>query len=85
MQAFQTTKKYNSILFILYFKGFELLRTFLLKHNPGVNLENVDFKAINKEMEADKAAEDVVMEIPAVEGEGLALMEEAARMDDLVA
>ena len=84
MQAFQTTKKYNSILFILYFKGFELLRTFLLKHNPGVNLENMDFKAINKEMEADEAAEDV-MEIPGIEGEGLALMEEAARMDDSAA
>ena len=81
MQAFQSTKKYNNILFILYFKGFELLRTFLLKHNPGVNLENMDFKAINKEMEADEAAEDV-MEIPGIEGEGLALMEEAARMDD---
>ena len=66
----------------MYFKGFELLRTFLLKHNPGVNLENMDFKAINKEMEADEAAEDVVMEIPNIEGEGLALMEEAARMDD---
>ena len=54
----------------------------MLKHNPGVNLENMDFKAINKEMEADEAAEDVVMEIPNIEGEGLALMEEAARMDD---
>ena len=53
----------------------------MLKHNPGVNLENMDFKAINKEMEADEAAEDV-MEIPGIEGEGLALMEEAARMDD---
>lgn len=57
----------------------------MLKHNPGVDLENLDFKAIDKEMEADKAAEDAVMEIPAVEGEGLALMDEATRMDDPVA
>ena len=55
--AFQTTEEYNTILFQWYFKDFELLRRYLLKHGPGTDLENLDFEAVNKEIEADEAAQ----------------------------
>ena len=55
--AFQTTKKYNTILFQWYFKGFELLRKYKIKHGSGVDLENLNFEAVDKEMEEDEAAQ----------------------------
>ena len=55
--AFQTTEEYNTILFQWYFKGFELLRRYMIKHDSGVDLENLDFEAIDKEMEEDEAAQ----------------------------
>ena len=55
--AFQTTKEYNTILFQWYFKGFELLRRYMIKHGAGVDLENLDFEAVDKEMEEDEAAQ----------------------------
>ena len=54
--AFQRIEEYNTILFQWYFKGFELLRRSLVKHRPGVNLEDLDFKAMDKEIEANEAA-----------------------------
>ena len=53
--AFQLMEKYNAILFGWYFKGFELLGRYLVKHGLETNLEDLDFEAINKEIEADKA------------------------------
>ena len=55
--AFQATEEYNTILFQWYFKDFELLRRYMIKHGPGMDLENLDFKAIDKEMEEDEAAQ----------------------------
>ena len=55
--AFQTTEEYNTILFQWYFKGFELLRRYMIKHGAGVDLENLDFEAVDKEMEEDEAAQ----------------------------
>ena len=55
--AFQTTKEYNTILFQWYFKGFELLRKYMIKHGSGVDLENLNFEAVDKEMEEDEAAQ----------------------------
>ena len=55
--AFQTTKEYNTILFQWYFKGFELLRRYMIKHSPGVDLENLDFEAVDKAMEEDEVAQ----------------------------
>ena len=55
--AFQTTEEYNTILFQWYFKGFELLRRYMIKHRSGVDLENLDFEAVDKEMEEDEAAQ----------------------------
>ena len=54
--AFQSTDKYNTILFQWYFKGFELLRRYLIKHGLGTDLEELDFEAIDKEMEVDEVA-----------------------------
>ena len=53
--AFQTTEEFNTILFQWYFKGFELLRGYMIKHGSGVDLENLDFEAVDKEMEEDEA------------------------------
>ena len=57
--AFQTTEEYNTILLQWYFKGFELLRRYLIKHGPSVNLEDLDFEAVDKEIEEDEAAQAV--------------------------
>ena len=56
--AFQMTEEYNIILFQWY-KGFELLRRYLMKHGTGTDLENLDFEAVDKEIEADEAAQVV--------------------------
>lgn len=50
VQAFQLTNEYNSVLLSWYFKVFELLRRYMVKHNPGVDLENLDFEVMDKEM-----------------------------------
>ena len=55
--AFQTTEEYNTILFQWYFKGFELLRRYMIKHDPGMDLENLDFEAVDKEMEEDETTQ----------------------------
>ena len=57
VHAFQLTNEYNAILFGWYFKGFELLRRYLVKHRPGIDLEDLDFEAINKKIEANEAAQ----------------------------
>lgn len=54
--AFQSTDEYNTVLFQWYFKGFELLRRYMIKHGQGVNLDDLDFEAVDKEIEADEAA-----------------------------
>ena len=38
IEAFQQTDEYNTLLFSWYFKGFELLRRYLVKHTTGVDL-----------------------------------------------
>ena len=52
--AFQLTKEYNAILFGWYFKGFELLRRYLVKHGPETDL---NFEVIDKEIEANEAVQ----------------------------
>mgnify|MGYP000844828650 CR=1 FL=1 len=56
IQAFQLTEEYNTMLFSWYYKGFKLHRRYLVKHPSGVNLEDLDFEEMDKEMEVDKAA-----------------------------
>ena len=55
--TFQTTEEYNTILFQWYIKGFELLRRYMIKHGLGTDLENLDFEAVDKEIEEDEAAQ----------------------------
>ena len=43
IRAFQLMEEYNAILFGWYFKGFELIRRYLAKHGPGVDLEDLEF------------------------------------------
>ena len=54
--TFQTTEEYNTILFQWYLKSFELLRRYLMKHRPGIDLEDLDFEAMDKKIKADEAA-----------------------------
>ncbi|KAL0010419.1 hypothetical protein SO802_005527 [Lithocarpus litseifolius] len=44
VEAFQQTEEYNTMLFNWYYKGFELLRRFLVKYSTDVNLENLDLE-----------------------------------------
>ena len=55
VEAFQQTNEYNTMLFSWYFKGFELLRRYLIKHPTGVDLENLDLEEVDKEMAIDEA------------------------------
>ena len=55
VEAFQTTDKYNSMLFSWYFKGFELLRWYLVKHPSGVDMAKLDLEEVDQEMAADEA------------------------------
>lgn len=57
VHAFQLTEEYNTILFDWYFKGFELLRRYLVKHSPKTDLEDLDFEAIDKEIEEDEVVQ----------------------------
>ena len=57
VEAFQTTDEYNTIFFSWYFKGFELLRRYLVKHPAGVNMESLDLEEVDKEMAMDEAAQ----------------------------
>ena len=47
VEAFQTTDEYNSVLFSWYFKGFELLRRYLVKHPSGVDMAKLDLEEVD--------------------------------------
>ena len=55
IEAFQTTDEYNTVLFNWYFKGFELLRRYLVKHPSDVDLGKLDLEEVDQEMAADEA------------------------------
>ena len=57
VEAFQQTDEYNIVLFSQYYKGFELLWCFLVKHPTGVYLEELDFEVVDKEMAVDEATQ----------------------------
>ena len=44
------------MLFSWYYKDFELLRQYLVKHPIGVDLESLDLEEVYKEMVTDKAS-----------------------------
>ena len=55
VEAFQTTDEYNSVLFSWYFKGFELLRRYLVKHPLSVDMAKLDLEEVDQEMAAEEA------------------------------
>ena len=57
VEAFQQTEEYNTVLFSWYYKGFELLRRYLVKHPSRVNLENMDMEVVDQEMAVDEASQ----------------------------
>jgi len=57
VEAFQTIDEYNTVLFGWYFKGFELLRRYLVKHPSGVDFEKLELEEVDQEMAADEAAQ----------------------------
>ena len=66
VEGFLQTKEYNTVLFNWYFKGFELLRRYFIKHPSGVDLEKLDIEEVDKEMVDDEASQSSTTEtIPA--------------------
>ena len=55
-EAFQQTKEYNTVLFSWYYKDFELLRRYFVKHPSKVDLESLDLEEVDQEMVADEAS-----------------------------
>ena len=56
VEGFQQTEEYNTVLFSQYFKGFEFLRRYFIKHPFVVDLENLDLEEVDKEMAVDEAS-----------------------------
>ena len=48
--------------FSWYFKDFELLRRYMIKHPTGVDLENLDMEVVDQEMATDEAAQSTAPE-----------------------
>ena len=67
IEGFQQTEEYNIVLFSWYFKGFELLRRYFIKHPSEVDLEKLDQEEVDKEMVADEAAQSSATETDAPE------------------
>ena len=87
VEAFQQTDEYNIVLFSWYFKGFELLRRYLVKHPTGVDLQNLDLEVVDQKMAIDEATQssapedDVPEKAPA---DDAAADDDAAIGDDAV-
>ena len=47
VEGFQQIEEYNIVLFSWYFKGFELLCWYMIKHPIGVDLENLDMEVVD--------------------------------------
>ena len=62
IEAFQQTEEYSTMLFSWYFKGFELLRRYLVKHPTGVDLPSLDLEVVDQEMAIDEAAQSSALE-----------------------
>ena len=70
IEGLQQTDEYNTVLFNWYFKGFELLRRYFIKHPSRVELEKLDLEEVDKEMVADEAAQSSAAETNAPETNG---------------
>ena len=68
VESFQQIEWYNTVLFSWYIKEFKLLRRYFIKHHSGVDLENLDFEEVDKEMAADEASHFTALDGDAPEG-----------------
>ena len=57
----------EALLFSWYFKGFELLRRYFIKHPSAVDSEKLDLEEVDKELAVDKAAQSSAIETDALE------------------
>ena len=64
IEVFQQTDEYNTVLFSWYFKGFELLRRYLIKHPTGVDLQSLDLEVVDQEMAVDEVTQSSAPEDP---------------------
>ena len=55
------------MLFSWYFKGYELLRRYLVKHPSGVDMAKLDLEEVDQEMAADEANHSTTETVPANE------------------
>ena len=56
---FQKSDHFSDLLFTQYFKGFKLLRKWLLKHqSEAIDLSALDFETVDAEMIADEAKKE---------------------------
>ena len=62
VEAFQQIDEHNTMLFSWYFKGFKLLRCYLIKHPGGMDMENLDLEEVDIEMAVDEASESTALE-----------------------
>ena len=67
IEGFQQTDEYSTVLFSWYFKGFELLRRYLVKHPSSVDLQSLDLEVVDQEMAADEATQSSTPEEPAAD------------------
>ena len=86
IEGFQQTDEYNIVLFSWYFKGFELLRRYLVNHPTGVDLQNLDLKVVDQEMATDKVAqsfapEDNIAEKTPTDDATVAIVDNEAAVD----
>ena len=91
VEAFQMNDEYNTVLFSWYFKGFELLRRYLVKHPSGVDLGKLDLEEVDQEIDADEVAQssttktDAPENAPTNEALESALADDTCASDDVVA
>ena len=68
---FLKSKCFVDLQFIQYYKGFELLRKWMVKHHSqAVDFSNLDFEAINTDVLADKAKGQEEATTTTIEGNG---------------
>ena len=86
IEGFQQTDEYNIVLFSWYFKGFELLRRYLVNHPTGVDLQNLDLEVVDQEMATDEVAqssapEDNIAEKTPTDDATVAIVDNEAAVD----
>ena len=81
VEAFQQTEVYNTVLFSWYYKGFELLKRYFVKHPTRVDLENLDPEEVDKEMAAGEAFQSTTLEGDAIESAPLPLAGDDVAID----